>query len=487
MAPLLLAIAAAATLPLLALPGPASAFQALPVNSSQYVLAGGLSVGRIYTGLAGARGLTKDPLSDGILVLARDTRTVACLFANRTDPVLAVNFTGLDPAPNHGIAVDPSRGHIYISSPDAVYRYPWQGCTGSLPISSPPVRVVYGIPPNGHFTRTLEIDPGLQTFLYLSVGSYGNLVAGPNRSILYRYPLSAVANITDSSSALPFPQGAEVVATGLRNSVGVRFGPGGIWTVENGADDLERADIGGDIHVDNPGEEINIVPLPNGTKVPDYGFPGCFSEFILPAPYTGFRGQQWSISGPESTASAAADAACRDPSRNVPPIYLLPPHVAPLDVAIADSAAGKFQPGDVLVSARGSWNRPQPQGYALYLIRGLAATPMAQRARYELLFGEANVAGCTSSANRNRCLRPVGVVLDKEGGVWVSMDSVGQVVRLVPDAGAAGIQAVQSGEGWIQNSSSVVTTTRPSGAGRGGVCLIAAVGAIAGALAAALL
>ena len=45
----------------------------------------------------------------------------------------------------------------------------------------------------------------------------------------------------------------EVFADGLRNEVGLAFDSHGVlWGVENGADNLVRDDIGGDIHNDNP-------------------------------------------------------------------------------------------------------------------------------------------------------------------------------------------------------------------------------------------
>jgi hypothetical protein len=57
----------------------------------------------------------------------------------------------------------------------------------------------------------------------------------------------------------------KIIADGLRNEVGLRFDANGqLWGVENGADDLYRADLGGDIHNDNPGEEIvrSILSFP---------------------------------------------------------------------------------------------------------------------------------------------------------------------------------------------------------------------------------
>ena len=55
-----------------------------------------------------------------------------------------------------------------------------------------------------------------------------------------------------------------VFANGLRNEVGVRFDSAGrLWGVENGVDNLYRADLGGDISNDNPAEELNYFGYPN--------------------------------------------------------------------------------------------------------------------------------------------------------------------------------------------------------------------------------
>jgi hypothetical protein len=48
--------------------------------------------------------------------------------------------------------------------------------------------------------------------------------------------------------------------------------------VENGADQLNRPDIGGDIHNGNPAEELNRF---NRTVGSHYGYPYCFSTYNL--------------------------------------------------------------------------------------------------------------------------------------------------------------------------------------------------------------
>lgn len=140
----------------LAPPPPVQAFQATPINATQYVIAG-FRVDRVFTSLAGVRGLTPDPLSDALLAVGVGGRQVVCLWANATiknnaskaQPALDFSSTG-ESFPNHGIAVDAQRGFIYLSSPDKVYRWSWPGCSiGMTYITAAPVTVVQGIPING--------------------------------------------------------------------------------------------------------------------------------------------------------------------------------------------------------------------------------------------------------------------------------------------------------------------------------------------------
>ena len=66
----------------------------------------------------------------------------------------------------------------------------------------------------------------------------------------------------------------QVIADGLRVTVGLAFDRfDNLWGVDNGADDLFRSDLGGDIHNDNPADEFNLLlqhesPTLNPTEMP---------------------------------------------------------------------------------------------------------------------------------------------------------------------------------------------------------------------------
>lgn len=77
-----------------------------------------------------------------------------------------------------------------------------------------------------------------------------------------------------------YPSEGRLLGWGLRNSVGVAEHPvtGGIFSVENSADQLKRN--GTDIHQDNPGEEMNYHGLLDDSMKDhggNYGYPDCFA------------------------------------------------------------------------------------------------------------------------------------------------------------------------------------------------------------------
>jgi glucose/arabinose dehydrogenase len=64
-----------------------------------------------------------------------------------------------------------------------------------------------------------------------------------------------------------------VFADGLRNEVALDFAlDGTLWGVGNSAEFLFRADLGGDIHNNNPGEEVHRFDRPGLL----FGYPYCW-------------------------------------------------------------------------------------------------------------------------------------------------------------------------------------------------------------------
>jgi glucose/arabinose dehydrogenase len=209
---------------------------------------------------------------------------------------------------------------------------------------------------------------------------------------------------------------------------------GTLWGVENGADNLYRADVGGDVHNENPGEELNRLDQPGKF----YGYPRCWSEHTLPAKHAQGKRAQWAW---PSFMPATTDAWCRDPQNVVPPALVMPAHTAPLGLAFF-GASEAHQPnrtpaqtpcdgaddgafpctwlGDAFVGMHGSWNRQPPAGYGVLRVpfngtTNGATNPTGEVATFLAHGGKARstvAAGAVWPGGRGVALRPVDVRFD---------------------------------------------------------------------------
>ncbi|RYE79756.1 MAG: hypothetical protein EOO74_03205, partial [Myxococcales bacterium] len=309
------------------------------------------------------------------------------------------------PGLNHGIALHD--GHLYASTPTTVLRWAYAGDRQPL---GAPQDVVTGMPGGGHSTRTLQFDT--QGRLYVSIGSAGNVDPDPNRARLIRYPASALG--TSST----FAQG-ELFADGLRNEAGLTMdGQGRIWGVENGRDNLQRPDLGGDIHEDNPAEELNLFREEDAGRF--YGYPYCWSEFNLPGTGSG-PGTQWA--DPDNTTHD--DAWCKATSNVVPPVLAMQGHSAPLDVKFYPG--GSFPQdvvGDALITFHGSWNKTTATGYKVVRVP-FGADGMPSGPPVPLL--ESATPGDTDPQWPHR---PVGIGVGAQGQVLVTSDASGVILAV---------------------------------------------------------
>jgi glucose/arabinose dehydrogenase len=361
------------------------------------------------TGLGTPRGATTNGAGD-LLVVERSSASVTLLHDDNGDGVSDASeriSLGTAPGLNHGIAV--GGGFLYASSSTTVYRWAYSG--GRAPLGQP-TTVVTGIPSGGHSTRTLAVDRA--GMLYVSVGSGSNVDANSSRARIVRYPASALAGGATFASG-------ELFADGLRNEVGVTIdGRGRVWGVENGLDDLTRTDLGGDIHEDNPTEELNLFATPGRF----YGYPYCWTEYNLPQGVGAGRGAQWAH--PQFMNDGMhTDAWCKNTANVVPPRVSMQGHSAPLDVLFyAGSSFPADVVGDAIVSFHGSWNRTAATGYKVVRI------PFG---------GDGNPAGdpvplLESAADGDTGgdwpHRPVGLAVGKLGQLLVTSDDTGVVIAV---------------------------------------------------------
>jgi glucose/arabinose dehydrogenase len=317
------------------------------------------------------------------------------------------------PGLNHGLAFSRDEKFLYASSDRSVFR--WAYAPGQRSAKGAAEVVVQGIPTGGHSTRSLAFDS--QGRLYVSVGSASNVDSSAaelaNRSQIRRYVIPAKL----PSAGLAYTSG-ELIARGMRNEVGMFIDQRDrLWGVENGRDSLARADLGGDIHDDNPGEEINLV---DGQGAKDYGYPQCFSEYAAKGGRG--RGTQWAdLSIDEGLRKS--DAYCRDPNRVHPPAAVMPAHWAPLGIIQYTGHALPFT-GDLIIGAHGSWNRSPATGRVL----ARAALADGKVQSLEVIVGELSGDGTLKQGSWN--VRPVDVRQGPDEAIYVSDDQGGRVLKI---------------------------------------------------------
>jgi glucose/arabinose dehydrogenase len=179
----------------------------------------------------------------------------------------------------------------------------------------------------------------------------------------------------------------EVVARGVRNTVGFDFHPktGELWFTDNGRDWL------GD---DQPPDELNRLTKPGE----HFGFPYCHGADIPDPDFNGGR-------------------AC---DQFTAPARLLGPHVAAIGMRFY---TGRMFPekyhGGIFIAEHGSWNRSTPVGYRVTFakVEGGRATS------YEP-FASGWLRGTAAAG------RPADVLVMPDGALLVSDDKAGHLYRI---------------------------------------------------------
>jgi glucose/arabinose dehydrogenase len=314
---------------------------------------------------------------------------------------------------NHGLVFSPDQRFLYASSDSTVYRFAYT--SGARKAAQPAELVIKDIPTGGHSTRSLVFDSHGR--LYVSVGSANNVDSEPNelrdRSQVRRFELPN--NLP--RGGLSYASGTPI-ATGMRNEVGLFIDPQDrMWGVENGRDNAFDPDFGGDIHDDNPGEEINLI---DGQGASFYGYPFCYSEFKV------HGGQGAGVQWADQTLPAQlqkTDAYCRDRAKVHPPLAVFQAHSAPLGILQYSGHALPYA-GDLIISAHGSWNRRPAVGRVILRARianGAVTT-------IEPIVGEKSWNGDLAQGDWG--VRPVDVRQGPDDAIYVSDDLGGRVLKI---------------------------------------------------------
>lgn len=272
---------------------------------------------------------------------------------------------------------------LFIANADALVKVPYSA--GDTHITATPEKVtdLPGGPINHHWTKNViaSLDG---TKLYVAIGSNSNI--GEN-GMAVEETRAQIWEVDPTTGA------HRVFATGLRNPVGMAWEPNGhqLWTVVN-----ERDELGNDL------------PPDYLTSVKDGAFYGWPYSYFGQNVDTRVQPQK-----PELVAKA------------VIPDYALGAHTASLGLAWAgkNTLGAHFAHG-MFVGQHGSWNRDPRSGYKVVFVpfegRRADGNPV------DVLTGFVSDDGKAWG-------RPVGVAVDKNGGLLVA-DDVGNAIWRVSGA-----------------------------------------------------
>jgi glucose/arabinose dehydrogenase len=247
---------------------------------------------------------------------------------------------------NHGIALSDDGAFLYASSVDSAWSWKYDSAAQSASDQRALIGAMSG---SDHVTRTLLLSQKVNDTLIISRGSNSNIdpVAADITSGHSQIRAFNVGNLTGDQNYTYATDGLRL-GWGLRNSIGVAEHPitGGIWSVENSADNVERDSES--IREDNPGEELNFHGYLNGTgynrQGDNYGYPQCYATWNVEALSENGNlsvGDQFAADG-----DGGNDTYC---AAQVPPRLTFLAHQAPLDIKFNNSGT------EAWISFHGSW------------------------------------------------------------------------------------------------------------------------------------
>ena len=279
----------------------------------------------------------------------------------------------------HGLAFDPKDNNLlFIAEENQITK-------ADLSRPGAPRQKIIDLPRGGnHFTRTLGFGPDGR--LYVSIGSTCNVCyeTDPRYAAIY----SLKKDGTDF----------RLVAQGLRNAVFFvwRQADGKMWATNMGRDLL------GD---DLPPDTVNVIDTASGQSQ-NFGWPVCYGKNVHDAD---FDKNQY-IANP-----------CAEPSVRSSRVDL-PAHSAPLGLAFVpeNSAWPAEYRQNLIIAFHGSWNRSTPTGYKVVrLILDQNGELVAQK---DFITGFLTAQGALG--------RPVDVIFDAAGALYVSDDKAGVIYRV---------------------------------------------------------
>ncbi|ROO13531.1 sorbosone dehydrogenase [Pseudomonas fluorescens] len=269
---------------------------------------------------------------------------------------------------------------LYVADTDRLLRFNYE--PGATEIKSQPIKVVDlpGGTLNHHWTKNVIASKD-GSKLYVTVGSNSNVGENGLDKEEGRAAIWEVDRATGNH---------RIFASGIRNPNGLAWEPksGTLWTAVN-----ERDEIGSDLVPDYI------------TSVKDGGFYGW--------PFS-YYGQHVDVRVTPQNPDLVAKA--------IAPDYAVGPHTASLGLTFAEgnNLPAQFKEG-AFIGQHGSWNRKPHSGYKVIFVPFTGGKPSGKPV--DVLTGFLD-------KDENALGRPVGVVIDQQGGLLVADDVGNKVWRV---------------------------------------------------------
>ncbi|WP_262965126.1 PQQ-dependent sugar dehydrogenase [Methylobacter psychrophilus] len=262
---------------------------------------------------------------------------------------------------------------LYVAEINRIIRF--DGITKQLTKPPKPVVIYDQFPSDKHHGwKYLRFGPDNK--LYTAIGAPCN-ICNPEKDIY-----ASLVRLNPDGSDF------EIIAKGIRNTVGFDWQPetGTLFFNDNGRDLLGE---------DTPPDELNQWSV----KGDHFGYPYCHGG---------------NIPDPE----LAADKKC---SQFTAPVWKFKAHIAPLGLRFYQGTQFPVEyKNQLFVAQHGSWNRTEPQGYRVDLIRFNKGKPVSEQ---DFISGwltkEGNVLG-----------RPVDMLTLPDGSLLISDDKLGVIYKV---------------------------------------------------------
>ena len=264
-------------------------------------------------------------------------------------------------------------GALYVTEISRILRY--DHINQQLANHPKPVVIYDQLPSDKHHGwKYLRFGPDHK--LYTAVGAPCN-ICNPEQDIY-----ASLVRLNPDGS------GFEIIAKGIRNTVGFDWQPGtdNLFFTDNGRDHL------GD---DVPHDELNHWTAKGG----HFGYPFCHG-------------------GDTPDPELAGERKCAE---FTPPVWQFKAHVAPLGIRFYQ---GKQFPAEyqnqLFVAQHGSWNRTEPQGYKVVQIKFKQGQAVAEQ---DFITGWLQADGSALG-------RPVDILTLPDGSLLISDDKLGVIYKV---------------------------------------------------------